>query len=421
MHNGSPSSGSIRGINSQHADEDGMQTRMGIVLLLTIALVTPAAMAVFDPVEGQTGLVAQQNAVDADNVRITVQLSEDGTAEWTLAFRSILETENRTAAFESLQADISDDPESYTAPFAERVRRSVAVAENTTDREMSAGEFNIDTSQQSLGREYGIVTYRFRWNGFAARSDETLTAGDAIDGYYLADGTRLRIEWPDGYDRQSVSPAPDETRDNAVIWTGGQTDFGPGEPRVTVAASGPGIGLFGGIAAVALLAILGGWYLRRQRGDDAGPTAATPTADTETADTSAVDTATADGDTETADSSAADTTATDADTTATDATTTADGDAVATEQRADADAEQPADHASGEPDPDLLSNEERVLQLLDANGGRMKQKHVVEELGWTDAKTSKVVSGLRDDDEIESFRIGRENVLTFPDEGLTDE
>ena len=58
--------------------------------------------------------------------------------------------------------------------------------------------------------------------------------------------------------------------------------------------------------------------------------------------------------------------------------------------------------------------------MLDANGGRMKQQTVVGELGWTDAKTSKVVSKLRDQDEIESFRIGRENVLRVIDEDNED-
>jgi hypothetical protein len=45
----------------------------------------------------------------------------------------------------------------------------------------------------------------------------------------------------------------------------------------------------------------------------------------------------------------------------------------------------------------------------------MKQQAVVEELDWTDAKTSKVVSALRDAGELESFRLGRENVLSLPD------
>ena len=46
----------------------------------------------------------------------------------------------------------------------------------------------------------------------------------------------------------------------------------------------------------------------------------------------------------------------------------------------------------------------------------MKQQQVVQELGWTDAKTSQVVGNLREEEEIEVFRIGRENVLALPGE-----
>jgi uncharacterized membrane protein len=67
---------------------------------------------------------------------------------------------------------------------------------------------------------------------------------------------------------------------------------------------------------------------------------------------------------------------------------------------------------------ELLSNEEKVLRLVEDNGGRMKQKQVVEELDWTAAKTSQVVGDLRDDEKLESFRLGRENVLTLPDVDL---
>lgn len=45
----------------------------------------------------------------------------------------------------------------------------------------------------------------------------------------------------------------------------------------------------------------------------------------------------------------------------------------------------------------------------------MKQQQLVDELGWTDAKTSSVVSQLRENGTIDSFRLGRENVLHLPD------
>lgn len=66
-------------------------------------------------------------------------------------------------------------------------------------------------------------------------------------------------------------------------------------------------------------------------------------------------------------------------------------------------------------DADLLSNEERVLRLLERHGGRLKQGDVADELGWTSTKTSYVVSKLREEGRIRSFRLGRENVLTLSD------
>jgi len=46
----------------------------------------------------------------------------------------------------------------------------------------------------------------------------------------------------------------------------------------------------------------------------------------------------------------------------------------------------------------------------------VKQQEVVSELDWTEAKTSQVVGDLREDDEIDVFRIGRENVLALPED-----
>jgi hypothetical protein len=363
-----------------------MQLRTGLgVVVLAAALLGAAVVAT--PASGQTGFVAQQTGVDADDVRITVALHENGTAEWTLAFRSVLDTDDREAAFESVQADIADDPAAYTDPFAERIRRSVAAAENATGREMRATGFSVATDQQSLGREYGIVTYSFTWQNFAATADGELRAGDAIDGFFLDDQTRLRMQWPAGYTAGAVTPTADETPENAVVWDGARTDFVSGEPRVVVAPGGGGLGLgwTAAVVVILLLAGVGGWILRRRNADDATPTVSVETAANET-------------------------------------TTDADvADAAAVDSVSAADTDDEATDKSTEPDPELLSNEERVLRLLDDNGGRMKQKQVVEELGWTDAKTSKVVSGLREDGTIESFRIGRENVLTYPDEGLTDE
>jgi len=71
-------------------------------------------------------------------------------------------------------------------------------------------------------------------------------------------------------------------------------------------------------------------------------------------------------------------------------------------------------------DPELLSDEERVLRLLKQNGGRMKQASIVSETGWSNAKVSQLLSKMDDDDEIEKLRIGRENLITLPGVDLTN-
>jgi uncharacterized membrane protein len=83
--------------------------------------------------------------------------------------------------------------------------------------------------------------------------------------------------------------------------------------------------------------------------------------------------------------------------------------------------------ADGTPDPaanggdtddaeDLLSNEERVIQFVREQGGRVKQQEIVEAFDWTEARTSQIVRDLRDDGNLEGFRLGRENVLKLPDD-----
>jgi hypothetical protein len=79
---------------------------------------------------------------------------------------------------------------------------------------------------------------------------------------------------------------------------------------------------------------------------------------------------------------------------------------------------------AAEPEPvdtDLLSPEQHVMHLLETNGGRMKQSQFVEETGWSKAKVSRKLSRLEEDGEIKRVRIGRENVVTYPDRDLEED
>jgi hypothetical protein len=87
------------------------------------------------------------------------------------------------------------------------------------------------------------------------------------------------------------------------------------------------------------------------------------------------------------------------------------------DDEADADGDEEASDDDQDRVPmELLSPEERVMRLVTDRGGRIKQQEVVSELDWSAARTSQVVGSLRESGDIETFRLGRENVLKLPEE-----
>lgn len=328
--------------------------------------------------------------IDVDDVLLRVDLNENGSANWRVEYRVRLDDQNTTDAFEQLQADVEANESAYRERFATRMRATVATAENATGREMTARQFTVATERRQLPQEYGVIVYTFQWTGFANATEGRIEAGDALSGLFLDGETTLLLAWPSGYESTTVSPTPTETRERAIVWTG-PLDFASGEPNVVLSsidgtteptstteggtettAAGPGAGNSGlpttfiAGAILFLLALGGAVFAARGRGRTSVPE---PAAD------EAVETG------ETAGSSQSST-------------------------------------ERGAP-PDLMSNEERVLDLLASRDGRVKQQTVVEELDWTEAKASRVVNRLKEDGRVEVFRLGRENVVSLPDEDST--
>jgi hypothetical protein len=335
-----------------------------------------SAPGVADPDPG----AAVQEEVETDEIRLIVSVGENGTATWEMQYWTRLDDENTTQAFEELQRDVEENSDNYTAHFRDRIEHTVRSAENETGREMAVRDVGVSAETLSIPQEYGVITYTFTWENFAAVDGDRVHVGDAIRGFFLSGDSRLTVEWPDGYEVTDVSPDPDDSGDASVTWRGSETDFASDEPSLVLSPANGGGGDDGGgddpaddgsgidtllaaLAIVSAVAVAGLAYWARTR-ESATTEAASSDADTVAAD----------------------------------------------DESADAD-----DTADGPP-PELLSNEERVLRLLEQRGGRVKQQEVVEALDWTEAKTSQVVGDLRDEGEIESFRLGRENVLSLPGE-----
>jgi hypothetical protein len=318
---------------------------LAVVVVAGLFATPPAASAQLQP-----------DGIDPDDVLLAVSVEESGDATWTITYRVRLDTNETEAAFSSYRSDVESDPATHRERFHNRMNATAEDASAATGREMAIRNVSVSVDREELPQAYGVVAYRFRWTNFAATEGDALVVGDAIDGLLLDNETALFVGWPSGYERESVTPPPTETRENAVLWEGPRS-FASGEPRARVVPAGAdggpdGGGLPGGVpllAAAAVLLLAGvGAVAAVRRG--VGPFGGEPSADP-----------------------------------------------------------APTDEA-------LLSNEEQVLRLIEENGGRMKQAGVAEALGWTDAKTSQVTTTLREEGELDAFRLGRENVLELPEE-----
>jgi uncharacterized membrane protein len=79
-------------------------------------------------------------------------------------------------------------------------------------------------------------------------------------------------------------------------------------------------------------------------------------------------------------------------------------------------APEPEDDPADPPsvaDDELLSDEDRVVALLEANDGRMRQVKIVEETDWSKSKVSMLLSEMDDAGTISKLRVGRENIISL--------
>jgi len=337
-------------------------------LLIGVAVVAACWLCVGPAAAQSAG--ADNASLSPDSTLIRIDAAADGAAAWEIQYQFYLTEPGEREAFESYRQDVEANRSTYAEEFAADIRPTVRQAENDTGREMALSNVSVTVRRQRLAQPTGIVTYRFGWSGFAGGDASTLRIGDAISGFYLGPDTRLTVTWPEAYRLDRVSPDPAETRRDRVAWQG-ELGFSSTAPRIVATtanelgpASSGGFPLLAAGVAVLVLAALGAagaFYVRIRSGDgDDGGTVAGSTAGTAAA----------------------------------------------------------GDDASSDDGPpaDLLSDDERALSAIRDHGGRMKQQELADACDWGDSKTSRVVNRLRDDGEIEVFRLGRENVISLPEE-----
>lgn len=295
-----------------------------------------------------------------DDVAVVVRVRGDRSARWRVRYRYRLADGTADRAFERARRNVSDPP----GVFVDRMRDAARRTERRTGRAMAVQNGSVGTYVTVPHGRFGVVEYRFTWTGFAARSDGRLVVGDALDGYPVGANESLVFTWEDRFRPVEVSPRPNASQESTVRWEGPH-DFAVGSPRVVLEPTGtPDRGLLRpapllpiavGGALVLLAAVVVGLGI--------GPTRLSGVFGTESGD-----------------------------------------------------AGEEGEEGRDEPPPELLSDEERVIGLLEDNGGRMKQQDLKEELDWSRTKTSNVVGEMQEAGKIEVYRIGRENTLALPGE-----
>lgn len=370
--------------------------RTSAVIVLGLCLVATTGGLAF----GAESAAGQSNGVESDvdegSQTIEIWLDENGDADVSVYKQFELETAEDEEAFDRLAEDF-EDGEAGEELSADAYERIAAGAGAETDREMTIEGVEREAESTS---STGTLRLDFAWNGFANATDERVEVGDAfvIDGETwlpaLSDDQRLLVHTPEGYAIDSADEA--SIHDGTLVWEGPQS-FEPGEFEATLVQSersddgvslltlGLGLGL---VVTIVLLV-----YVLSRRTDDA-PLVPRPTGGNRGWMALLTPARRTDEPSATNDPGP--------------------------EPKSDPELEREPT-VEPEPDPlagvdeDLLSDEERVLRLLAANDGRMKQASIVVETDWSNAKVSQLLSAMEEEGEIEKLRIGRENLITLAD------
>jgi len=361
-----------------------------------------------------------------DSTVFEIRVYENGSARWTLQHVKLLENGSQIESFRSFADRFESTDTELFRNFRARATQLTAFGTNATGREMTATDFDRQAYVNQVGQTRGVVELSFRWTNLGQETGDAVLVSDIFEGgMFITDDQRLEFRRGPRVRFASVDPPPDSTSvqgnlstSESITWFG-ENQFANRRPQVefvpvTTADSGgdentqaggsgagdpndsgdagstataskkggtgtpPGDGSGAGMApmifaVVLLLGAAGGlaWYsgALSDRGSGRPDSGAAEAESTDGPDTPA--------------------------TTATPETRT----------------EEPA-----VPPEELLSDEDRVLSLLEENGGRMKQVAIVEETDWSKSKVSMLLSEMAEEGEISKLRVGRENIISLAGE-----
>jgi flagellar basal body-associated protein FliL len=387
-----------------------MDRRVLVGIAIALVLLGGAGIAVFD-LPSQSEQTPEQTSAQpqlalaqieqANETLFRVSVFENGDARWTVKYQQRITDDAEVKAFREFAEGFETEQTETFSNFQQRADRLTEDGTEITNREMNATEFQRNARYSEISRD-GVIEMSFRWVGFAEVENEQVIVSDVFDGgFVILEDQRLRIERGEALSFDSVSPDPDEVEVTTssefgdwVEWDGyrefeaGGIDVRLSPPTVTANNSetpqnagdtttnskdanrgdsntqGSESSMIVPLMALVLVILgTGGmvvWYTmsRSSQTEQSTPSTETPT--------------------------------------------------------------QPsADQGESEAEletKELLSDEDRVLKLLEDNGGRMRQVSIVEETEWSKSKVSMLLSDMESEGEISKLRVGRENIISLAGE-----
>ncbi|MCU4717844.1 DUF7345 domain-containing protein [Halapricum hydrolyticum] len=360
--------------------------------------------------------------------RIDVQ--SDGDARWTINRTFRFENDSHREGFEAVaERFIEGEYSGQTVAAFEGASELVA---ETTGRQMDISDVSRDTR---TGTDGGALLLSFTWTNFSHEESGRIHVDDAFQTEPrwfpgLSEQETLIITRPPSYQFYSAST---NVQNRQLRWEGPHT-FGPNRPYAVFdpistapPTTEPGnattplaertdglVGLLVGVIALLSILVVLGYAARVGKLPGQQPTAGSSSSASAAAGTSRTDATAPTDESEIGDRASAVEGEREATSEGSEETAESGREAMVAGEQAATEGEETDEQ--DEIDEELLSDEERVERLLTENGGRMKQARIVEETGWSSAKVSQLLSSMAEEGLVEKLRIGRENLISFPDE-----
>lgn len=392
-----------------------MLRRVAVVLVFAVTLAIAGGLVVSSPGDhGSDGTqLATGETEEFDRTIFRIEVFENGDARWTVEHNRVLEDDEEESQFREFAETFRTEETEAFDNFRVRADVLTESGSETTDREMAAVDFDRDAYVDPLGQTRGVVEMSFLWENFAEVDGTSVVVGDVFGGGWgIVDDQRLTIAAGEQLVFSDVAPDPDSmtvtgslSASESVTWFG-ERQFADERPRI---------------------------IFRPHEEATNGEVTPTSTPDDGTEDDP-------DGETDDEERTGVDD---DEDGDESDSwmmpiavviiLLVAIGAGVAwyqgvlsqlrerggSGQSLEASTSKRSSEGTTKatiPEEELLSDEDRVLQLLERNGGRMKQVKIVDETEWSKSKVSMLLSEMEDDGQISKLRVGRENIISLAGE-----